>query len=98
MAKEIETESAGTNNPVDAIKAGLAEVLKKYAVPDPKIVSVLPKGGVKLDFVAFFMNQKPESVILVFYCTWLSHFFKSFFYGLGFLCQHNLHRLSNLQL
>jgi hypothetical protein len=51
MAKEIETESAGTSNPVDAIKAGLAEVLKKYAVPDPKIVSVLPKGGVKLDFV-----------------------------------------------
>jgi hypothetical protein len=29
----------------------LAEVLEKYAVPDPKIVSKLPKGGTTLDFV-----------------------------------------------
>lgn len=32
-------------------KAQLADVLKKYAVPDPKIVSKLPKGGIQLDFV-----------------------------------------------
>jgi len=29
----------------------LAEVLTKYAVPDPKIVGKLPKGGMQLDFV-----------------------------------------------
>lgn len=29
----------------------LADVLTKYAVPDPKIVSKLPKGGMQLDFV-----------------------------------------------
>ena len=29
----------------------LLEVLNKYAVPDPKIVGKLPKGGVQLDFV-----------------------------------------------
>lgn len=29
----------------------LLEVLNKYAVPDPKIVGKLPKGGAQLDFV-----------------------------------------------
>jgi len=29
----------------------LQEVLNKYAVPDPKIVGKLPKGGIQLDFV-----------------------------------------------
>jgi hypothetical protein len=29
----------------------LADVLTKYAVPDPKIVGKLPKGGTQLDFV-----------------------------------------------
>lgn len=29
----------------------LADVLKDYAVPDPKIVGKLPKGGIQLDFV-----------------------------------------------
>ncbi len=29
----------------------LREVLNKYAVPDPKIVGKLPKGGIQLDFV-----------------------------------------------
>lgn len=29
----------------------LLEVLNKYAVPDPKIVGKLPKGGIQLDFV-----------------------------------------------
>ena len=29
----------------------LADVLIKYAVPDPKIVGKLPKGGTQLDFV-----------------------------------------------
>lgn len=29
----------------------LADVLTKYAVPDPGIVSKLPKGGIQLDFV-----------------------------------------------
>lgn len=29
----------------------LADVLTKYAVPDPKIVNKLPKGGMQLDFV-----------------------------------------------
>lgn len=29
----------------------LADVLTKYAVPDPKIVGKLPKGGMQLDFV-----------------------------------------------
>ena len=29
----------------------LLEVLEKYAVPDPKIVGKLPKGGAQLDFV-----------------------------------------------
>ena len=32
-------------------KDQLLEVLNKYAVPDPKIVGKLPKGGVQLDFV-----------------------------------------------
>lgn len=49
MAKEIETD--GVINHIDKVRSNLADVLKKYAVPDPKIVSVLPKGGVKLDFV-----------------------------------------------
>ena len=30
---------------------GLRKILKDHAVPDPKIVSKLPKGGVSLDFV-----------------------------------------------
>jgi hypothetical protein len=29
----------------------LSEILSKYAVPDPKIVGKLPKGGTQLDFV-----------------------------------------------
>ena len=29
----------------------LADVLTQYAVPDPKIVGKLPKGGIQLDFV-----------------------------------------------
>ena len=29
----------------------LGDILKKYAVPDPSIVSQLPKGGIMLDFV-----------------------------------------------
>ena len=29
----------------------LADILTKYAVPDPKIVGKLPKGGIQLDFV-----------------------------------------------
>ena len=29
----------------------LGDILKKYAVPDPGIVSKLPKGGIQLDFV-----------------------------------------------
>lgn len=29
----------------------LSEILSKYAVPDPKIVGKLPKGGIQLDFV-----------------------------------------------
>jgi len=29
----------------------LADILTKYAVPDPKIVGKLPKGGMQLDFV-----------------------------------------------
>jgi hypothetical protein len=29
----------------------LSEILTKYAVPDPKIVGKLPKGGTQLDFV-----------------------------------------------
>jgi len=29
----------------------LSDILQKYAVPDPSIVSKLPKGGVMLDFV-----------------------------------------------
>ncbi len=29
----------------------LREILNKYAVPDPKIVGKLPKGGIQLDFV-----------------------------------------------
>ena len=29
----------------------LADILKKYAVPEPSIVSKLPKGGIQLDFV-----------------------------------------------
>jgi len=32
-------------------KDQLLEVLNKYAVPDPKIVGKLPKGGIQLDFV-----------------------------------------------
>jgi hypothetical protein len=29
----------------------LTDILKKYAVPEPSIVSKLPKGGIQLDFV-----------------------------------------------
>ena len=29
----------------------LGDILKKYAVPEPSIVSKLPKGGIQLDFV-----------------------------------------------
>ena len=29
----------------------LGDILQKYAVPDPSIVSKLPKGGIQLDFV-----------------------------------------------
>ena len=36
---------------LDNVREQLAKVLKDYAVPDPKIVSKLPKGGVTLDFV-----------------------------------------------
>jgi hypothetical protein len=36
-----------TNKPTNP----LAEILTKYAVPDPKIVGKLPKGGTSLDFV-----------------------------------------------
>ena len=36
-----------TNQPTNK----LAEILTKYAVPDPKIVGKLPKGGTSLDFV-----------------------------------------------
>jgi hypothetical protein len=36
-----------TNPPVNP----LADILTKYAVPDPKIVGKLPKGGTQLDFV-----------------------------------------------
>jgi hypothetical protein len=35
----------------DDQRANLGAVLKKYAVPDPAIVSKLPKGGIQLDFV-----------------------------------------------
>ena len=33
------------------LRSTLLDVMKKYAVPDPKIVSKLPKGGIQLDFV-----------------------------------------------
>ena len=36
-----------TNKPINQ----LLDVLNKYAVPDPKIVGKLPKGGTQLDFV-----------------------------------------------
>ena len=39
--------TTSTNPPVNP----LADILTKYAVPDPKIVGKLPKGGVQLDFV-----------------------------------------------
>jgi hypothetical protein len=39
--------TTSTNPPVNP----LAEILTKYAVPDPKIVGKLPKGGISLDFV-----------------------------------------------
>lgn len=39
--------TTSTNPPVNQ----LADVLNKYAVPDPKIVGKLPKGGAQLDFV-----------------------------------------------
>ena len=39
--------TTSTNPPVNP----LAEILTKYAVPDPKIVGKLPKGGTSLDFV-----------------------------------------------
>lgn len=56
MAKEIidshvdEVISAFEKHRVEQRK-NLSEVLKKYAVPDPAIVSKLPKGGTQLDFV-----------------------------------------------
>jgi hypothetical protein len=39
--------TTSTNQPVNP----LADILTKYAVPDPKIVGKLPKGGTQLDFV-----------------------------------------------
>lgn len=39
--------TTSTNPPVNP----LAEILTKYAIPDPKIVGKLPKGGTSLDFV-----------------------------------------------
>jgi hypothetical protein len=39
--------TTSTNPPVNP----LADILTKYAVPDPKIVGKLPKGGTQLDFV-----------------------------------------------
>ena len=39
--------ATSTNPPVNP----LADILTKYAVPDPKIVGKLPKGGTSLDFV-----------------------------------------------
>jgi len=39
--------ATSTNPPVNP----LADILTKYAVPDPKIVGKLPKGGTQLDFV-----------------------------------------------
>jgi hypothetical protein len=39
--------TTSTNPPVNP----LANILTKYAVPDPKIVGKLPKGGTSLDFV-----------------------------------------------
>jgi hypothetical protein len=36
---------------MESQKKLLAEVLTNYAVPDPKIVGKLPKGGIQLDFV-----------------------------------------------
>lgn len=36
---------------VTETSAALRKVLTDYAIPDPKIVSTLPKGGIKLDFV-----------------------------------------------
>ena len=39
--------ATSTNQPVNP----LADILTKYAVPDPKIVGKLPKGGTQLDFV-----------------------------------------------
>jgi hypothetical protein len=39
--------TTSTNPPVNP----LADILTKYAVPDPKIVGKLPKGGISLDFV-----------------------------------------------
>jgi hypothetical protein len=39
--------TTSTNPPVNP----LADILTKYAVPDPKIVGKLPKGGASLDFV-----------------------------------------------
>jgi len=39
--------TTSTNQPVNP----LADILTKYAVPDPKIVGKLPKGGAQLDFV-----------------------------------------------
>jgi hypothetical protein len=39
--------ATSTNPPVNP----LADILTKYAVPDPKIVGKLPKGGIQLDFV-----------------------------------------------
>lgn len=36
---------------MESQKKLLADVLTQYAVPDPKIVGKLPKGGIQLDFV-----------------------------------------------
>ena len=36
---------------MDKTTESLRKVLHDYAVPDPKIVSKLPKGGITLDFV-----------------------------------------------
>jgi hypothetical protein len=41
----------------------LSEILTKYAVPDPKIVGKLPKGGQQLDFVGHADTQKALSEI-----------------------------------
>lgn len=49
-AKDI-NEVRETAAKFKTVQESLADVLSKYAVPDPKIVSKLPKGGTQLDFV-----------------------------------------------